>query len=433
MTRAVRRTLAACAGIAALELTAVSRTVSAVAEEPPTVIVEMTVYAGNGQPLHGLQAREVILAQEGVQQEILSFEPGPRGRYVLEYVPRSGKPGPVSLRVLRPRAIVMGPDGPTLNVRVKPALRPFERPLVTALDAAEPPRALDHDAFVLRFERAEDGLHHTFVVELPLDRATIRVEGDRAAAHVALMARVKDAAGRVLGRFSLDYPIDAAARESGAIRAQRVVWTSHLHLAPGRYQLETAAQDQASGAAGVRRLDFEAPAVSKGLRLSSVSVLQAGEPLSPHEASPDNPLEYKGHKLFPAHRARFVAGSAGSLPFHAVIYPDPDVAEPVQLSLELWRDGSPAGRGKVALPATAAAGKVDYVGSFELQALAAGAYELKLVVRQGAATAEESARFVLLDAVCSAPRESSSSAPRRGVNPAGDEGDAPLRTPNARK
>ena len=108
------------------------------------------------------------------------------------------------------------------------------------------------------------------------------------------MVRVRTSEGKDVQRFSLDYPIELPEAQKLLLSAQRVVWTTHLHLPPGRYVLESACQDLLSARTGVRRLPFEAASAAAGLRLSSIGVMQAAETMSKEQGGIDNPLEFMG-------------------------------------------------------------------------------------------------------------------------------------------
>lgn len=382
-------------GIAALLLGISALAAASGQDDGPTILVEFGVEDRRGVPIADIKPAEIELRQDGVAQAVLSLEPsGQAGGYVVRYVPRSARPGPLTLRVLRPGVVARGPGGGPLEIRVVEALKPLERRLVPLLEAAEPPRGIEHDSFVLHFEREGDLVHHTFVVEVPLGAVELGVEGGAARGSLGLLAQVKDAAGRVVQRFSLDYPIEGDAGDRERLRSERVVWTSHLHVAPGPYTLETAVVDQLSSAGGVRRLAFDALPVGKGLRLSSVSILAPGGALPTEETTADNPLRHGERQLVPAFRSRWVTGGLQQLPFYMIVFPDSARGEPVQASLELYRDGALVGRGSIALPAPA--GSIPYVGSFPVAKLPAGTYEMRIVARQGTDTAQESATFEMV-------------------------------------
>jgi hypothetical protein len=364
-------------------------------EPPPTVIVEVVVRDRRQAPIADLKPTEIELRQDAQAQAVASMQPsGQPGGYVIKYVPRSGRPGPVMLRVLRPGAVATGPDGGALKVRIEEVLAPLERRLVALLDAAAPPAGLAHAAFVLRFERDGDKVHHTFAVEVPLAPIALRAEDNLVRGSLGLLARVKNAQGDVVQRFSLDYALEAEAAERERLLSERVLWTSHLHLPAGRYVLETAVADLSTSAGGISRLAFEAPPATRGLRLSSVSVLAPVGALTTEETSADNPLRHEEHQLVPTLHRQLVTGGQEKLAFYVIVFPDASLAEPVQAALELYRSGALVGRGSIALPP--GGGAIPYLGSFPVANLQPGTYEMKVVVRQGAALAEEAAAFEMV-------------------------------------
>ena len=91
-----------------------------------------------------------------------------------------------------------------------------------------------------------------------------------------------------------------------------------------------------------------------------------------------------------------MAGGLGDLRFFVVLYPDASVKDPVDLSLELYRDGELVGRGPVKLAASEPGQAVPYLGSFPLRSFKVGAYDVKLRARQADQTAEQTAAFDLV-------------------------------------
>jgi hypothetical protein len=356
------------------------------------VIVEFVVRDRRQAAVTDLKATELELRQDGEAQAVASLEPGGGpGAYRVRYVPKSGRPGPLMLRVLRPGATASGPDGGPLKVRVEAALKPLERRLLALLGAAEAVPTLEHRVSILRFERDGERVHHTFVVEVPLTALAVNPAGAVVRGTLGLLAQVKTEGGELVHRFSLEYPIETPADERERLRGERVVWTSHLHLPPGRYLLETAAADVVGSAGGALRTPFEAPPATSALRLSSVVVLAEAGALAMDEAAADNPLRLDARQLVPARHPRFVSGRDEPLAFYMVVYPDATRPEPPEASLELYRAGALVARGTIALPARA--GTMPYVGSFPVGKLPPADYEMKVVVRQGAAIAMESATF----------------------------------------
>lgn len=360
----------------------------------PIVSVEFVVEDPGGRPVRDLRRDEAVVHQDGVLQQVREFVAGPdAGQYRLSYAPSSGAAGAVSMRLLRRGARARGPDGPALKVRVAAPLRPFEVPLVEALDSEKQAGTIVLRSVLLRFEPADNGRHHTLAVEVPLRGIRTEVAAGVCRARLGFLARLREAGGRVIERTSLEYPIESPGTDCRILETQEVVWTSHFHLKPGRYDVEVAAHDAMGGQVGVERRALEVASPTPGLQMSSVTILHAGQSLSAEQASSDNPLEHLGQRFVPAQRAAFVEGSAMRLYFFVVLYPD-GTAAPLELSLEIHRGGELLGRGRIVLPERQeAAAAVPYVGFIEVQQRKLGSHELRLVGRQGETRVTESAPF----------------------------------------
>lgn len=362
-----------------------------------TIQVEFVVSNTRGEPVTDLQAREILVQQDGAAQEIASMKAGSApGGYVVTYAPKSGKPGPVTVRLFRPGAVARGPDGPAMKIRVLRPPNDLETALLAALDAGEPARELEPDAAVLRFENHPDGLHHAFVIALPLAHVRAVDEGETTRARLGFMARVKSAEGREIRRFNVDYPIEVARAERSVLEHQRVVWTSHMHVPPGRYVVEMVARDTRSGHAGVVRLPFEVDPPTTDLRMSTLAILESAQILSKVQDDIDNPLEREGKQLVPALRPQAVPVTGQRLSFFVVLYPAANATHIVDLSLEIYKDGQLLGRGPVRLPPQEPGRPLPYVGSFPVEKYQPGAYQVRLKARQGEATAEAVASFELM-------------------------------------
>src|SRR5687768_10040396 len=102
-----------------------------------TIALDVVVEDARKRPVTDLTARQVEITQDGEKQTLADLrKASAAGHYELTYVPSSGKPGAVSVRVLRPGASVRGPLGAFLKPRVIAALSPLAAELAGILDAA---------------------------------------------------------------------------------------------------------------------------------------------------------------------------------------------------------------------------------------------------------------------------------------------------------
>jgi hypothetical protein len=360
---------------------------------PPalTVALEIVVRSARGQVLDDLEVSEVDLRQDGVPQIIRGFEyHAGEGFYEMSYSPRTGKPGPVSVRILRPGTTVGPRTGEVLRPRVIEAHRAFEAPLEEALDRPDAPRGVPFELGVLSFEQRAEGLHHVLVVEMPLK--SVRIE-DARRARVAMLVRVKTAAGHVVRRLSLDSPIEAEEGPRVPLDIQRFVWTGHAYLGPGAYLVEAAVLDRLGSGLGVARVELPVPPAREGPRLSSVTVLQAGGALQKREPDADDPLQIDGEPVVPTLRPSLVAGSEAELSFYAMVYAASAVAEPPQLMVQVYGEGRLVGQTLTTLPAGKSA--IRYRSQVPVRTLPPGSYEIRLQVSQSGRTAEAKAGFQL--------------------------------------
>lgn len=190
--------------------------VAAAAPPSYTVFVELVVETKRG-PVPDLRAEEVLLRQEGVQQELASVRPllAP-GNYEVSYVPRSGRPGPITVSILRAGAAARGLQGNLLQPRAVRNLDALQKQL-SELALARPDA---HDFLLLvslfEFEAAPDGVHHVLAVEIP----TTALGRDRLSGPaLQFFARLKDGRGRQVETFSFDL----ASQQLGW-SATRLVW-----------------------------------------------------------------------------------------------------------------------------------------------------------------------------------------------------------------
>ena len=98
--------------------------------------------------------------------------------------------------------------------------------------------------------------------------------------HFALLAAVKDQAGKVVERVSQDYPFQGPLEKLPQLRQGNVVFKRRLVVPPGSYAVELVAQDRDSGATSVYRTPLEVPA-QQALAVSSVVVVRRMEPAPP--------------------------------------------------------------------------------------------------------------------------------------------------------
>ena len=320
-----------------------------------------------------------------------------RHYYELAYAPSDprldGRFHRVSVKVKRSGASVQSREGYfAIPHAVGEPVYGYEGPLLTALAARRPPRAFDHQSAVFRFEADAGRVQHALVVAAPLARVTFRRDESAGLylGRVSVLALVKNERGDIVEKVGQDYVIEGRLADLDATRQRRVSFVRRVALPPGTYSVETAVRDGLADRTGCSVTRLVVAPVAPGVRLSSVVGLAGAMPATGEDR--DDPFRVGQVRMTPdlGGRLHAEAGSDG-LAVYYVVYAQPGATEPPQMTLEVDRAGHVVRRGKVALPAADAGGRIPYVAKVPVAALAPGEYTLRLSVTQGASTATEEA------------------------------------------
>jgi len=281
------------------------------------------------------------------------------------------------------------------------AVFPYEVSLLGALGVVTPPRDFELRAAALRFGPQPGGFDHKVVVEVPISALKMNVVAPVPPAttgtynlHLSLVALVKGEGGDVVERFSEDYPFEGPADKAEALKAGNIVFKRRLALPPGRYTLEVAGQDRATGKITTRRTPFEVPAAGAGPGMSSLALIRRIDQLPPDTKS-DDPLDIVPARIVPNLDAPISLATNSKLWLFFIAYPAKG-AEPPRMTLEFMKDGKPLRRAEAALPAPDADGNVRYIGNFPTSVFTPGTYDVKVGVTQAGATVSDRASLTLV-------------------------------------
>jgi VWFA-related protein len=324
-----------------------------------------------------------------------------RGYYEIQYSPVDvrfdGSFRRIGVKVARKDVVLQSRSGYFALPPSDQVMLPWEMPLFTALSAGTPPHDFPHQAAAMHFAPGPDGTETAVVVEVPL--AAVDFDVDRKektfAQHLTTLAVVKDAEGRVVERFSDQYPLSGSLGDLEGLKHANAVLRRYVSLPPGRYTLETASRVKGTGKTSVERGEFEIPPADGGPQLSSFLLLRRADPL-PADAPPeDDPFRYEGVRLVPNLGEAVSLASTPNLSFFARLYPDEEDG-PAALTLEVVRDGTLVGQAEPPLPAPDASGGLAYVGAIPSSAFVPGDYEVSLTLSQDGRRATQSTRFELV-------------------------------------
>jgi VWFA-related protein len=318
-----------------------------------------------------------------------------RVHYELSYTPSNtetdGRFRKIEVKVSRPGVAVFARSGyfalPLVDGR---QVYPFELATLKALNTKPLPRQFDFHAAALRFRPGADRTQFSFAVEAPTRGLTV-VEGKEwASVHLAITALVKDEDGQVVDKISKDVHYQVPEARAAELRRGVVSFTAPFLLPPGRYTVETAAVDRESMKASVRRSLLVVDQTS-GLSMSDLTLVRRVDTLEGPGSAAD-PLETMGGKVVPELSDSVAPGSEASLQFYAIAYPPAPVDAPVEMSLEIVRDGQTVARSPATAVPPKRGGAAPFLASVPLEKLPPGHYEAQVTFRyKGEAVTKETA------------------------------------------
>lgn len=319
--------------------------------------------------------------------------------YEAAYVPvvqeLDGRFRKIEVKVTRPGVTVQSRSGYfALPPGEGSVLLPFEMPLLTALTVEPPPHAFDFQSAVLQFAATPAGRDHVLIFEVPLETMTFQEDARRKLYRLrfSLLALVRDADGRIVERFSDDYPFEGPLANLAGVRRGNLIFRRPFTLVPGRYTVDFVAQDRDSGRTSVQRAAVLVPP-SDGLAVSTVTTVRRLD-----EAGADVPLD----DPFRVDRTRVVPNLDlpiskalnQNLSVYFVVYTTPGAAP--KMALEFLAGDSVLARAKPELPAAGEDGRIPYVGTFPIATFEPGRYSVRALVMHDGRVAESETGFTIV-------------------------------------
>jgi VWFA-related protein len=274
-------------------------------------------------------------------------------------------------------------------------LRSFEVPLLTALDSPELPKAFSYEATAMHFRGRQGEPVCELVMDIPLAAVTLEKQGKgESSGRLSYVALLKDGHGEVVKKFQNERAFNVPAEKLDGFKASHFIYTEHFELPPGPYTVETAVLDGRGNKISARKSSLTMPPAAATLALSSVTFVRNTRDREASSQETD-PLVVGTKVISPSLNPVISKAGTEALPFYMVIYPNKNALEAPQLVMELSREGQVLGRGPVQLGQPNKDGRIQLVATVPLARLEPGDFTLRLVVKQGTETAEETASFIL--------------------------------------
>jgi VWFA-related protein len=329
--------------------------------------------------------------------------------YELHYVPEADSADPayrqIRVTVDREGATVQTRDGyfpSSAAVRAAAAdqLRqpPWEVPLTEVLERGEPPRDFTLRSLSFHFGHRGGKAREVMAAAVPLGELQIDRRESRYSAHVSILAVVRAEDGTPVARFSQDFPMAGGLEDLESLLSGEVVLLRSFEAPPGRYRVEIAAYDHLAGKASARRQVLVVEPPADQVRLSSLLLVRALEPLGEFEALLESPLHHAGHRIIPYAGTELGVAPGTEIPVYCQIYPHTGQSpegetEPVRLTVAVLRGGEPLFQGTPEL--VSGPSELEALFTIPTADLAPGTYELRAWAEQEGLTAVRSAVFTL--------------------------------------
>ncbi len=321
--------------------------------------------------------------------------------YEISYTPAivnyDGHFRPIVVSVRRPEVTVQTRNGyyalPPLN---DAPLFPFEIPLLDALARNPLPRVFDYRAGVQRFDPRGREVEYSVTIDVPLKDLVFVADKANGVykVHASLIVFFKNARGEIVAKMSRDFPYSGPLDRMEAFQRGNLIQTYHLKLAAGRYSLETAVADRNAQTVSARKAVIMTPPAGRGLAISDLVLIRRIDPLE-QETDAADPLHFEGGRITPTLFDSVEGGEGRSFGFYFVVYPDAGDPAAPELRLEFLRDGRPVGQATPALPKPDKNGKIAYLTTMPGENFPPGDYQMRAIVRQGAAVTQEEKFFTV--------------------------------------
>lgn len=277
-------------------------------------------------------------------------------------------------------------------------LLPYEVAMIEKLSAVPLPREIEFRSGAWKLRSAKDAVNASVAVEVPLAGLEFKEDSAKGEyyARLTMLVQVKEPSGKVVQKFSRDLPLKGKLEQLAALKASNFNFREQVTAPPGRYIVEAVIADQFSGKTGARKTSLLANPPAGAVSLSSVTVVRNFQP-NVKDLSADEPFQFQGGRITPTLNTNLKAVKGAQMALFFIVYPDKSSSEAPQASVQYLKDGNVVGSANLQLPAAGANDRIPYVLSSPMDGMPAGAYEIKVVVKQGASAPAQESVFLNIE------------------------------------
>jgi VWFA-related protein len=274
-------------------------------------------------------------------------------------------------------------------------IRPYEVPLLNALNSAHLPQDFPFYSAVMHFRDAKQQPVSVLAIDVPFADVTfVPKDKDQFEARLSYLALIKDNNGNVVNKVENELPINIQADKLAALKSSHFIYKAPFSLAPGEYTVDVAVLDSASQnkiSAQKSKLTVKPSAAT--LSVSSVSFVRRMDQKEKGAAQEFDPLQVGDKVIYPDLDPAIKRGTGINLPFYLVAYADPKIAAAPVLTMEFSQNGQLLGKASTEIGKPDSEGRIQYVGSIPASQLGPGDYSVRFALQQGSEAADETASF----------------------------------------
>jgi hypothetical protein len=312
-----------------------------------------------------------------------------RNYYMLSYVPKNdrfdGKFRAIGVKVKRPGTEVAARKGyyAVRGTGAMPVMSYEARPLAL-LDSTPLPNAFPVRAAALKFPQSGGPGVTPILVSVPASAMTFVPTEDRASyrAEFTVLVRFRNAADEVVDKMSQSYVLTGPLDRLESVKSGNVLFYRARELKAGLYTMEAIVHDALSDRASVRLVTVEEPRVDQNaLRVSDLVLVASAERVATADRPAGNPFLVGDLLLYPNLGEPVRKSATPELGFFFTVYPEKGATP--RATLELMQNGVRLAALPLALGEPDSSGRIQHVSRLPIGTLAAGTYDLRLLLVDG--------------------------------------------------
>jgi VWFA-related protein len=326
-----------------------------------------------------------------------------RNYYMLSYVPRNdkfdGKFRAIAVKVKRGGVDVASRKGyyAVRGAGPTPVMSYEARPLAL-LDTTPFPNAFPTRAAALRFPQADGAELTPVLVSVPASVISFVTSDDKTSykAEFTVLVRLRNASNQVVDKMSQSYVLTGPIDRLEGVKQTNVLFYRERELKPGVYTMEAIVHDVTSDKASARLVTIEESHVDPAaLRASDLVLISGAERVAKGDQRPGNPFQVGDMLLYPNLGEPLKKSTTPELGFFFTTYPAKGTK--LQATLQVLQNDTQLATLPLALDQPDASGRVQQVSRLPIGSLAAGNYDLRIVLSDGRQQIARSTTFRIVD------------------------------------